>query len=174
MQFKNIKELIFSLDSGAISERIIRIRLYMNPRIWIRLKKNLYEWVGVRFPYSGMEGIDVRALLLLAYQIRIKKRKFCKRKTAHIGCNTHEICSCLQFRNRGNIFSLDTVTISKNTYYSKPSVFESVDLVPPEKICIGWCTVFPVFRCGGDKRPRTYSKRPLTPGPLILPAEEVG
>ncbi len=32
---------------------------------------------------------------------------------------------------------------------------------------------FPTFRSGGDRRPRTYSKRPLTPGPLILPAEEV-
>jgi hypothetical protein len=36
-----------------------------------------------------------------------------------------------------------------------------------------WCTVFPFFRSGGDRRPRTYSKRPLSPGPLILPAEEV-
>ncbi len=57
---------------------------------------------------------------------------------------------------------------------SNPSVYESEDLDPAKKICMnGLVYGFPFFRSGGDKRPRTYSKRPLTPGPLILPAEEV-
>ncbi len=166
----------FSLSTPSIGPR------YGFPLLKINISRNIYRMgtlivnIGLQswLSFLSYNAFPTRAYIFYERALLRTLAQYFNRVGAF---NKRNLLTCFLWYRKLilSYFSLDLyqVPISEKKDSIRLYLNAWIWIRPKKFVWMDCCTVFPLFRSGGDKRPRTYSKRPLTPGPLILPAEEV-